>query len=103
MNTATLTKVASLLREKKAEGSVSAIAKGLGGLVKDIAGSATGASAAAGKALTAGGHGALGTAVKYLPHAAAAYGAKKVYDSEPVQRQIYNYRVRKAQRAQEHG
>jgi len=100
VNPTTLSKVASLLKEKKAEGNVSAIAKGVGGLIKDIAKSTTGASAAAGNALKAGGHGAVGTVVKYLPHAAAAYGAKKVYDSNPVQQQIYNYKVRKAQRAQ---
>ena len=92
MNLITLTKVAALLREKRADSK--------SGLLRGAWKATTEAAEAAGKSLAGKGHIAAGTAVKYSPHAAAALGAKKVYDSEPVQRQVYNYRVWKAERAQ---
>lgn len=41
---------------------------------------------AAQKALEESGHPLLGLAARVAPYAAGAYGAKKVYESEPVQR-----------------
>jgi hypothetical protein len=88
-----LTKVAALLREKKASAE--------GSIIRGAWNAATGAAGAAGKHLAEKGHRAIGTAVKYTPHAAAALGAKKVYESNPVQEAIYKFRVWKANRDQQ--
>lgn len=59
-----------------------------------------GAAKAGGDHLIDQGHKISGNAVKLLPHAVVGVGAKKVYDSDPVQRQVYNFRRWKAERAQ---
>jgi hypothetical protein len=90
-----LTKVAALLREKKASKESS--------LLRGVWKASTDAAEAAGKSLHGKGHGIMGTAVKYTPHAAAAYGAKKGYESEPVQNAIYKYKVWKANKDAQSG
>lgn len=59
-----------------------------------------GAAKAGGDHLIGGGHKISGNLLKVTPHIAAAAGAKKIYDSEPVQRQVYRYRQWQAERAQ---
>ena len=62
------------------------------------------AGRAASKYLQSKGHGNLAVAARVAPHVAAAYGAKKAYDSEPSQklrRKYQEYKYRKAmERAQ---
>lgn len=62
------------------------------------------AGRAASKYLQSKGHGNLALAARVAPHAAAVYGAKKAYDSEPAQkvrRKYQEYKYRKAmERAQ---
>jgi hypothetical protein len=88
----TLTKVAVLLQEKKASVETSAI--------KGIWNAATGAARAGGEHLISRGNKITGTALKYTPHMALGVGAKKAYDSDAVQRQIYKFKLWKAERDQ---
>ena len=69
--------------------------------VKNVWTASTKGAATAGKHLTESGfHPVVGGAVKYAPHVAALYGAKKTYESDPVQRSIFKYKLWKARRAQ---
>ena len=64
------------------------------------------AGQAASKFLQSKGHKNLAVAARFAPHAAGAYGAKKAYESEPVQRVRMKYRehkIRKAMRQAQRG
>lgn len=91
MNPKELTAVSRLL-SKTASKETSAIA--------GIWRAARGAAKAGGDHLIGHGHKLTGNAMKIVPHVAVGIGAKKVYDSEPVQRQVYNFRRWRAERAQ---
>lgn len=76
------------------------VAEGKAGLVRSVWNAARGGSEAAAKALESQGHNISGTAVRYSPHLAVGYGAKKAYESEPAQKLRYRYQLWKYNRAQ---
>jgi predicted TPR repeat methyltransferase len=86
MNITTLGKAFQFLRqveemEKDGEGGLNIM-----GRLKEVAGATTAATKAMSDTLAQRGHGASAAAVRLLPYVGAAYGAKKVYESGPVQR-----------------
>lgn len=77
----------------------------LGGMA-NIVRSADKAGQAASQFLASKGHGNLALAARFAPHAAGAYGAKKVWESEPVQnvrRKYQEHKIRKAMRQAQQG
>jgi hypothetical protein len=72
----------------------------IGSKIKDVWKAIRAGSETAAKSLEAKGfHPAISTAVRYSPHAAAAVGAKKTWESEPVQKMRYKFRLWQARRA----
>jgi len=108
MNFGTLSRVSALLRHgdvvEAAGGLLKVAGAGLDTVVNAAKAVDRGA-VEAGRHLTEAGHPLLGTALRFSPYAGAAYGAKKVNESEPVQRvkakinEIqYNRAMKRAQR-----
>jgi len=94
-----LTLLSGLIKEARPGGLVPAVL----GSAKDLWGAVAGGANVASRVIKRSPHlpDALGTAVKYSPHAAAAYGGKKVYDSQPVQDAKWKFQVWNARRKQQ--
>ena len=94
MDHAKLTRVLNIMRHGDAMEKVGGVLSATGDVLKAIRGGA----ARAGAELAGKGHKTLGTAVKYLPHAAAAGLAYKGYKSPTGQRLRYKLQEMKARR-----
>ena len=101
-------KLATALRLLENDALLEKLAAGpgvLGGLANIIR-SGDKAGQAASQFLQGKGHKNLALAARFAPHAAGVYGAKKVYDSDAVQkmkRRYQMYKVRKAMRIAQRG
>ena len=71
---------------------------GVLGTVGNLAKSVDVAGKAAGEFLKRKGHTNLAVAARVAPYAGAAYGGKKAWESDPVQRIRYKYQMWKANR-----
>lgn len=101
-------KIAAALEILRDDELLEKMAKGrgvLGGVVNVLrAGDKAGKSAS--DFLLSKGHKNLAVAARFAPHAAGAYGAKKAYESEPVQevrRKYREHKIRKAMRRAQQG
>jgi hypothetical protein len=91
----------SILRENDAEKIAGAL-----GTIANVLKAGDRGGAAAAKYLADKGHHNLALGARVAPHAAALYGAKKAYDSGPVQkvrRKYQEHKIRKAMRAAQQG
>ena len=85
------------LLEMRKEASIPAHAASA---IKNIWGAARSGSETAARALEGAGHPLIGGVARYTPHAGVVAGGKETYESEPVQRMLYRYKLWKARRAQ---
>lgn len=94
-------KVATALAILRNDELLEKLAKGPGvlGGVADVLRAGDRAGQAAASFLRSKGYKNLATVARFTPHAAAAVGAKKAYESEPVQRVRQKYREHKLRRA----
>lgn len=101
-------KIASVLAVLRDDGLLEEMSKGAGVLsgVGNILRAGDKGGQAAANFLRSKGHGNLALAARVTPHAAAAVGAKKAYDSEPsknMRRKYQEYKIRKAMRIAQQG